>query len=255
MSNPPNSTNTLQRTINVAQNFVRNAPLTFSGTNDPALTIADWVRQFILGPPFAWRWNRQTATFTTTAPTTNSTTGAVTVYQDYEESIEQFGWLEKATVTDNTTVSAPVVHELEVVLNLGEETLQNLPTRIAARLDDGNGNITFRLMPPPDKVYTVTLTYQAAAPLFQNLSDTWAPIPDYFSNLYNTGFMAKAYEYLNDGRFAPMLTTFLRQVIAANGGLTDTQANFFLFDQTNIANTQQSMLQGAQMGRQGRGLA
>jgi|HubBroStandDraft_1064217.scaffolds.fasta_scaffold15954_2 hypothetical protein len=243
MSNPPNSTNTIGRTINVAQNFVRNAPLTFSGTNDPAFTIGDWVRQFILGPPFAWRWNRAVSTFTTTAG-----------QQDYEESIGEFGWLEKATVTDNT-VSPAVVHELDVVLNLSEETIQNLPTRIAPRLDDGNGNITFRIMPPPDRVYTVTLTYQLAAGLFKTTNDTWAPIPDYFSHLYNTGFMAKSYEYINDSRFGPMLTTFLRQVIAANGALSDSQINIFLADQINAATTQQSALQNTQMGRQGRGLA
>jgi hypothetical protein len=244
MSNPPNSTNTLQRTINVAQNFVRNAPLTFSGTNDPAFTIADWVRQFMLGPPFAWRWNRATYTFNTVVGT-----------QDYEEELPQFGWLEKATVTDNTVVLTPIVHELEVVLNLSEESVNNLPTRIAARLDDGNGNITFRLIPPPDKIYTVTLTYQQSASLFTSTTNTWAPIPDYFSYLYNAGFMAKAYEYLNDGRFAPMLTTFLRQVVAANGGLTDSQVNIFLADQINSANTMQSGMQNNQLGRQGRSLA
>jgi hypothetical protein len=240
MSNPPNSTNTIGRTINVAQNFVRNAPLTFSGTNDPAFTIGDWVRQFMLSPPFAWRWNRATATFTTVAG-----------QQDYEEPLGQFGWLEKATVTDSTNA----VHELEVVLNLSEETQQNLPTRIAARLDDGNGNITFRLMPPPDRIYVVTLTYQLACPLFKTTADTWAPIPDYFSNLYNSGFMAKTYEYINDSRYGAMLTTFLRQVIAANGALTDSQVNIFLADQVNSATTQQSVVQNTQMGRQGRGLA
>jgi hypothetical protein len=242
MANPPNSTNTLQRTVNVTQNFVRNAPLTFSGTNDPAFTIGDWVRQFILGPPFAWRWNRSVTTFTTVAGT-----------QDYEEPLPTFGWLEKATVTDATGTS-PIVHELDVVLNLSEETVNNLPTRIAARLDDGNGNITFRLMPPPDKLYTVTITYQNSSSLFTSMNETWAPIPDYLSYLYNAGFSAKAYEYLNDGRFAPMLTTFLRQVIAANGGLTDTQVNIFLADQVNTLATQQASVQNGQFSRQGRGV-
>lgn len=229
--------------MNVTQNFVRNAPLTFPGTNDPALTIGDWVRQFILGPPFAWRWNRAVSTFTTVAGT-----------QDYTASLETFGWLEKATVTDSTG-STPVVHELEVVLNLSEESVNNLPTRIAARLDDGNGNITFRLMPPPDKIYTVTLTYQNSSALFTSLTQTWTPIPDYLSYLYNSGFAAKTYEYLNDGRFAPMLTTFLRQVIAANGALTDSQIDFFFADRVNALTTQQSTMQNTQLGRQGRGLA
>lgn len=243
MSNPPNSTNTLQRTINVTQNFVRNAPLTFSGSNDPALTMADWVRQFIMAPPFAWRWNRLGTTFNTVAG-----------QQDYQVTIPNFGWLEKASVTDNT-VSPSVVHALEVNLNLGEETVQNLPTRIAARLDDGNGNISFRLIPAPDRVYTTNITYQQCADLFVTLGDTWAPIPDYFSYLYNAGFMAKAYEYLSDARFGPLLTTFVRQVIAANSGLSDSQVNIFLADQVNSMAGQQAVLQSSQLGRQGRSLS
>lgn len=243
MSNPPNSTNLLSRTISVTQNFVRNAPLTFSGTNDPAFTIGDWVRQFMLGPPFAWRWNRATATFPTVAG-----------QQDYKLPLEQFGWLETASVTDSTG-SSPVVHALDTMLTLGEESVQNLPTRIAPRLDDGNGNITFRLIPPPDKIYTATITYQVAAPLFVTLNDTWAPIPDYYSYLYTSGFLAKTYEYLDDSRFGPMLTAFLRQVIAANGALTDSQVDIFLTSQLRAIGTQQAAMQNGQLSRQGRGLA
>lgn len=394
------STIQLSRTINVTQNFIRNAPLTFSPSNDPAFTIGDWVRQFMLGPPFAWRWNRSVFTFQTVAGTQdysfqnflpnsqnlsganwNPTTGVtiasngsmdpvgntgtvfriqyngsgvaggarvsvtgtavpvilpigtpvtssiylrtnsggpyallladnfggqqpITVTGSWQRfslsstadgqspvaflideptnvtldllgtfgqiethptatayiatsttapvgALPNFGWLEMASIADNT----PIVHELEVVLDLSEETVRNQPTRIAARLDDGNGSISFRLTPPPDKVYTVTLTYQNSPVLFSSTSQTWTPIPDYLSYLYNSGFSAKSYEYINDGRFGAMLTTFLRQVIAANGGLTDSQVNIFLTDGVNAINTQQAAMQNGQLGRQGRGLA
>src|SRR5882762_9510578 len=115
--------NTLQRTVNFASQSIRLAPLavTFGAFIEPAFTIGDWVRQFILGPPFAWRWNRATLTFTTTAGT-----------QDYQQknipANAAFGWLEKATWNDGGTPAT--VREIEVALNLGEETVQNAPVSV-----------------------------------------------------------------------------------------------------------------------------
>src|SRR6185369_14464022 len=43
--------------------FVHRAPQTFAGDLDPAISSADWVRQFLLSPPFAWRWNRRQTGF------------------------------------------------------------------------------------------------------------------------------------------------------------------------------------------------
>lgn len=237
------STNTLQRTVTVAQNFIRNAPLTFPpSTNDPALIMGDWVRQFILAPPFAWRWNRSTTTQALTSGT-----------QDYTIALSTFGWLEKATITD-TTASPNITYELEVELALGTETTSNLPTKIAPLIDDDNGNITFRLFPVPDKSYTLKLIWQNAAPNFVNMTDSWAPIPDYLSFLYLQGLLAKAYEYLGDPRFAIALQLFLRQTIAANAGLDQTQLNIFLAERMNSAREQQDTLTKSQQGHAGRGM-
>ena len=166
------STITLERTIDLTQRYIRLAPLTFVGQGDPAFSGADSVRQFILSPPFTWRWNRQIL-----APIT-----CVTGQQDYKISIPNFGWMEKAVLNFPVSQgnSAQAV-ELEVKLNLGLETVNNQPTQIAAIGDDNNGNITFRLSPPPDTNYTVNIVYQMSPPLFQSTQDTWAPIPDYLS--------------------------------------------------------------------------
>ena len=234
------TTNSLQRTVNLASIYNHGKPLTnvLGFALEPALSIGDWVRGFILSPPFAWRWNRAIVAL---AVGPNS--------QDYLVSLPQFGWLERASVTD----TSGVVHELEVALNLGESSAQNLPVKIAARLDDNQGNITFRVFPLPDKSYTVQLSYQLAAPQFVQLTDTWAPIPDYFSYLYNQGFKAKVYEYGSDERFLPTMQLFVRQVIAANAGLSDSQINIFMEDRVNTTRTGQSELQSSQAGRQGRG--
>ena len=236
---------TLQRTLSTAALFIRRAPLVFTGTNDPALTIGDWVRGFILSPPFAWRWNRAVTT---------SACIASPVTQDYSINLPNFGWLEKASFTDSTQ-SPPVTTELEVVLNLETETVPNLPVRIAARLDDDNGNITFRLSPPPDKTYTLNITYQKAAPTFGNLTDSWAPVPDYLHYVYHEGFLAKSYEYMGDERFPATMQMFVRQLIAANGGLAQSQVNIFMGDFVNSQRTSQDAIQNSQIANQSRSLA
>lgn len=238
-------TNTLQRILNVAQTYIRQAPLIFpalSAPNDLAFLAGDWVRQFMLAPPFAWRWNRTNSTFTTTAGN-----------QDYSVSLPTFGWLEKASITDNT-VSPAVVTELTVQMNLGEESIQNQPLFISPRLDNNSGTITFRISPPPDKVYTVTITSQFAPTNFLNLTDTWAPIPDYMSYLYMQGFMAKTYEYFEDERFGSAMTLFMKQLVAANDGLDETQVNIFLGLRIDAQREQNTRLQQGQIGTAGRSL-
>ncbi len=215
----PGSTSTIQlnRTVGLAQKFIRNAPLVLDTTsNDPAFSIGDWVRGFILGPPFAWRWNR------VELPPIACVVGT----QDYTVSIGNFGWLECATITMAGAV--PPTMGLEVSLSLDEETVTNVPARISAHLDDGRSNITFRLFPPPDQAYTLQIHYQKSAPLFANLTDSWNPIPDYLSYLYNQGFLAKTYEYMGDERFTISLQLFLKQLLGACQGLKESQVNIFL---------------------------
>jgi hypothetical protein len=243
------STNTLLRTVNLASAFCSLRPLTDIGgaTNEPAFSIGDWTRNFILGPPFAWRWNRSVISFLT-----------VVGQQDYQiqgtvtPAIKTFGWMEKASITDST-LNPIFIKELEVLLNLGESSVPEQPVQIAARLDDGAGNITFRLMPVPPKVYTVTVTFQNSSPTFQTINDSWAPIPDYLSYLTNQGFLAKSYEFINDERWGPAMQLFVRQVIAANNGLNDSQVNLFLSARLNSTREQQNELGNNQAARQGRG--
>lgn len=233
------ATNTLGRTVNLASVFIRKAPLLNVGgyPNEPGFSIGDWVRQFILAPPFAWRWNRNSVVFSTTPG-----------QQDYVQNLNDFGWSEKASWQTGSTAAG----ELEIVLDLATDVTQGQPVSIAAVADDNDGNITFRLLPVPDEAYTITLDYQMAPPSFAAVTDTWSPVPDYLSYLYNQGFLAKTYEYWNDERFAVTMQVFFRQVIAANNGLDDSQKNIFLSERINSAR-EQSGLQGSQIARAGRG--
>lgn len=237
------STIQLQRTIALTQQFVRNAPLTFSGNTDPALANADWVRQFMLAAPFAWRWNRNVlATPITTIPGV----------QDYKIALADFGWIEKATFT-NLQESDQPSRELEVSLILGDNLQRGEPTHISAQLDDDAGNITFRLMPVPDVAYKLQVIYQKAAPVFTATTQTWAPVPDYLQYLCSQGMLAKAYEYLGDERFPIAMQLFLRQTIAANGGLDATQVDIFIADRMNAQREAQDIQGNSQLARQGRG--
>lgn len=221
------STIQLERTILICQQFLRLAPLTFptNTNNDPAFYCADWTMQMILSPPFAWRWNRTSATIV--APTFVTIAGQT----DYQVNLPNFGWIEKATAYDPNNANS--AYELQVGLNTAVEPLNNQPTRIVAQLDNDAGGITFRLFPAPDTIYNVIVESQNAAQLFTTTTQTWAPIPDYYSGLVTSGMLAKTYEYANDPRYGTAMQLFLQQLAAASENLNETQRNLWLSDKMN----------------------
>lgn len=243
MSNSgPNSTITLSRTVDYVRRFIRLAPLTFSGTNDPAMMMADWVRGFMLAPPFSWRWNRGVL------PATMLTPGV----QDYTLNLPAFGWLEQAAITDLTI---PASYQLDISLDQQVEVVLTQPTKVTANTDDSNGNIGFRFMGSPDLPYQFTGSFQLASPTFTSLNDTWNPIPDYLQHVYTTGLLAKAYEYIGDERFAATIQMFVRQLAAFSGGLLDSQVAIFLDDKITSQITSQSMIGASETGLRGRTLS
>lgn len=203
---------------------------TFVSNNDPAFSNADWVMQTILAPPFAWRWNR--VQDSPTVPTFKTTPGIT----DYSVNIPNFGWLEKGVAYDPSDAYAS--YELQVGLNAPQETLSNQPCRVSAQADDDAGNVTFRIFPAPDIPYNVALIYQKAAPQFTSLTQTWSPIPDYLSYIFNQGFDAKSYEYFSDPRFSSSMQLFYTQLASVMEGLDSSQKNLWLHDR--LASLRQS---------------
>lgn len=320
------STIKLGQTVTLATKYIYNSPLLYSNDGELAFRMGDFVRQFILGPPFAWRWNRGFYSFDTVVGQT-----------DYTLPLSDFGWLEKSSISlppysfitdniltvsrasnvvtatlqsnpanlgfqvgrtfsvanvvdssfngsqafivsqisgntmqwyqngiDNTSTGGQALYpvsngtgllktqELEVKNPLTIATELGLPMYIGSVGDDNNGNITFRLQPAPDQVYNLNLIYQYAAASFSSLSDTWYPIPDYMSYLYNNGFISAAYEYKGDERFAIARQSFLRQVLAAQEGLVDGNKNIFLERPVDTARTSQNAQQNTTLANQGR---
>ena len=161
---------------------------------------------------------------------------------DYPVSLPDFGWIEKAVAYDPSTAFSSF--ELQVGLIYGGEMLPNQPARIAAQYDNGDGQITFRIFPAPDKIYNIVVESQNAATLFTVTTQTWAPIPDYLSYIYNTGFDAMSYLYSNDPRFQGTMQLFYTQIAAVAEGLESTQRNIWLQDKINSVREMAAAQQG-----------
>lgn len=233
------STIQLSRTIARSSQYARLEPLTFASNinNDPAFSNADWVKQTILSPPFAWRWNR-TIEGSPSAPAFATTPGD----SDYTVNLPNFGWLEKAVLYDPH--SGYVATELQVELLKGEDTNPTVPQRIAAQFDDLEGNITFRIFPSPDQIYNVCLVYQNAATLFTSTTQTWSPIPDYMSYVYNDGFDFKTFTYLGDPRAQLSGQNFYQSLAAMSEGLNESQKNLWASDRLNSIRQQNTIQTG-----------
>jgi hypothetical protein len=89
------STTKLSDTIAWAQAFVNYAQLAIGVDNEPSITNANTIMQTIVGPPFAWPWNRSKQSFVVDAG-----------IQDYLVAISNFGYLEKAAVQPAAHVTA-----------------------------------------------------------------------------------------------------------------------------------------------------
>jgi len=139
--------------------------------------------------------------------------------------------LEKGVAYDPANAFA--AYELQVGLVSGQETLNNQPTRISAQTDDGAGNITFRIFPSPDIVYNVAVIYQQAAPQFTLTTQTWAPVPDFMSYLYDSGFIARGFQYFADPRYEVEMQMFLSNLVANSEGLSESQKNLWISDRLN----------------------
>jgi len=164
-----------------------------------------------------------------------------------------FGWIENASVRDvnqNTCNFAWV--QISPKIDLALDSAQARPHSISAEFDDGNGNTTFRLMPAPDKAYPVSITIQQKPPVIASLQDTWAPIPDEYSRLYNWGFLALMYMFADDTRFQFANQKFIANLLSTSEGLTETEVNIMLNNWQQITGASTVMTDNIAQGRQGR---
>lgn len=163
-----------------------------------------------------------------------------------------YAWIETASVQETNTNGVRWV-EMNTKQLLALEEKQARPTYIAGQLTDGNGNITFRVSPVPDKAYPLVLTMQQKPSLFTKTSQAWGPIPDEYSHIYNWGFLSLMWLFADDPRFQMANAKFVSSLLGANQGLSQTQLNIFLQAWQAITGQPQSSQIILQQGNQARG--
>lgn len=179
-----------------------------------------------------------------TGTATNTTT------QDYAVAAPEFSHIEYASVLDVAADGTPVKwFELEVKDNLSLDSSSNRPSSIGPQVEDGNGNVTFRVLSSPDKKYPVSINVQLAAPQVTSMNQTWAPLPDFMQYIYNWGFMALMWHFADDPRAAYANDKFVSALLARAEGLSEEQRNIFL---SNWNNMMTSGGMNSQMGQQAR---
>ncbi len=147
--------NTLNSTIAWAQPFIQYSPLTAGTGMEPSVSIASMIRNSLMNSPLTWSWNR----FEDSSMLTQVSK------QDYVISLANFGFLEKASLTD----PQGKIWEIKDVYNtnaLSKSTGNQRPSAIAVITNTPGTSATFRFLGVPDAIYTINLTYQGLANQF-----------------------------------------------------------------------------------------
>jgi len=227
-------TRNLQSSALFSMPFIGYQPVNISNS-EPAVSAANLTKQVILGPPFKWNYNRGEFTFPTEPGT-----------QDYYLPLTDFGFLERVTLTD----SKGVVKEIEIQQSLSAESVQKRPGSIAANVMDGSGGVTFRLnaIPPDGETYEIDGFYQKAPVLMSSMANTWAPIPDHHSYIYDWGFLSFVSLLTKDARFPIFGQRFTAHLLGAQEGLTALERNIFLGNFLQVMSAQERSQLTTQQG-------
>jgi len=186
-------------------------------------------------------------------PNSTDTVGTFTniTTQDYTISAPNFSHIEHASVLDLNADGTPNKWmELTVKNNLSLESSQNRPEFVSPHVEDGTGNVTFRVFSSPDKKYPVAIHVQLAAPRITSINQTWAPLPDFLQYVYELGFLALMQQFADDPRGAYNENKFKAALLGRQEGLTEEQKNIFL---NNWEALQEGYLMKLQQGIGARG--
>jgi hypothetical protein len=133
------------------------------------------------------------------------------------------------TISTPAPTDAGNIYELQPRRQLQTSFQPGRPGFINILSDDLAGNITFRLGScNPDQAYTFKVCYQKAPSFFTENVKANVPIPDKLMHIFRYGFLAMAYLYNNDPKFAEMNQKFVATLLGAQSGLDVAQRNIFL---------------------------
>jgi hypothetical protein len=149
--------NNLISTINWASPYIQYSPLS-AGTNfEPAASIASMIQNSLMNSPMTWSWNRFE----------DSSQKTVVGQQDYVFPLTNFGFLEKASLTD----SQGKIWEIKDIYNteaLSKSAVQQRPSAISVLIYTPGTQTIMRFLGVPDQVYTINLVYQGLAVQFSS---------------------------------------------------------------------------------------
>jgi hypothetical protein len=160
-----------------------------------------------------------------------------------------FSHIEHASVYDITNAT-PNWMELTVKENLSLNSTLGRCTFLSPDSEDANGNVTFRVMPSPNKAYPVSIHILLTPPVITSVNQTWAPLPDYLQLIYSLGFLGWMLAFNDDPR-APMYNSqFKAALLARQGGISDQDRNVFLNQWDLLTSGQMMKKQQANQARQ-----
>lgn len=222
--------------------FLNYQPVNVSN-QEPAVTAANLTKQTMLGPPFKWPWNR--AQLHVDLDVTETAWS-----QDYLLYLPDFHYIEKVWLTDpkGRVTEISIVNEA-----LADESSIKRPSSAAMSLQDDSGNVTLRLNTLPDLAYMIDGYYQRAPTLMSSLANSWNPIPDHLSYIYDWGFLGFVSLLTKDARAPIFLGKFAAHLLGAQDGLTATQRNIFLGNFLDLLAQQGREQMATQQGNQARG--
>lgn len=221
--------------------FISYQPVNISN-GEPAVTSANLTKQTILGPPFKWPWNR--SEFEIELDPDETEWG-----QDYLLSLPDYHFAEKIWLTDT---SGKVTEITVIAGSLAAESAVKRPSSAAMNLQDDEGNVTLRLNTLPDLPYQINGFYQKAPILMTSLANTWGPIPDHLSYIYDWGFLGFCSLLTKDARAPIFLSKFASHLLGSQDGLTAQQRNIFLGNFLELINQQSREGMATQQGAMGR---
>lgn len=226
-----------------AMPFLGYQPVNVSN-GEPALTASNLTKQTILGAPFRWPWNRGSFHVELDA---NESDGWG---QDFLFQLPDFGFVEKVWLTDP---NGKVTEITNIVSALAAEGIVKRPSSAAMNWQDDDGNVILRLNTVPDMPYLIDGFYQRAPVLMSSMANSWSPIPDHLSYIYDWGFLGFTSLLTKDARAPIFLGKFTSHLLGAQDGLTATQRNIFLGNWLEVMGQQGREQLGVQQGAQARG--
>jgi hypothetical protein len=155
---------------------------------------------------------------------------------------------------DSGTAIVGTTTEISETLNvLGTGSEIGSPVKISPQTDDNAGNISFRVLPIPDRVYTIEVIFQKRIPsLIASTAGTWAPIPDHYSYIYQWGFLSLMYAYNGDARWLQASQKFVTGLLGVAEGLSESQKDIFQAAWLNVITEQQAVAAKTPQGIQSR---